>query len=288
MADVLDLDQLGEPVQAPGTEAEDAFRTRRADRLPEGALGRVRDLALWWAGVRGDDRAGPPAGVVHVGATGPLEPARASGPVRRLPLDPPDDVPGALEWGVALADRIADGGGDLLLLTAPDGLHSRAVTAELMGLDAVEAAGWPTARGLTDEEWMDEVAAVRDLLHRTRGLRGKPTALLEALGSGRTAGATALVLQATARRTPVLLDGPGACAAALIARRTARSANTWWQVAQRGGDPLHGRMLTSLDLHPLTDLGVEIEDGTAAVLALAVLDVAAHLLTAELPTRDEA
>jgi nicotinate-nucleotide--dimethylbenzimidazole phosphoribosyltransferase len=119
---------------------------------------------------------------------------------------------------------------------------------------------------------------VRDGLRRTRGLRGQPTALLQALGSPRTAAATALIVQATARRTPVLLDGAGATAAALLARRSSRAANTWWQVAQRFDDPLHPRMLTSLDLDPLTDLGVRVEDGTAAVLGLAVLDVAASLL----------
>jgi hypothetical protein len=308
VADVPDLDALGEAVTPPDTTASDRARARllgadgdqddqdagqdgdqdagvyvdpyATPSAPEGTagLGRFGDLALWWSAVRGEDAAGPARDALHVGATTPHQPARWAGPVRRVALDPPDEIGAAIAWGVALADDAADRGADLLLLTAADPVAWRVVTAELMGLDAVEAEPWPLERGMTDAEWMDEVVVVRDGLRRTRGLRGQPNALLEALGRPRTAAAAALLVQATARRTPVLLDGPGACAAALLARRTARVASAWWQVAGRPSDPLHDRILGSMDLQPLTDLGVRTEDGTSALVALAVLDAAAALL----------
>jgi nicotinate-nucleotide--dimethylbenzimidazole phosphoribosyltransferase len=195
-----------------------------------------------------------------------------------VPLDPPEDVPGALDWGTEQADRLADSGVELVVVTLAGTLASRVLAAELMGLDPVEACGWPLPRGLEDDTWMREVDAVREGLRHTRGLRGQPADLLVAAGSPSLAAVTTLVLQLSVRRTPVLLDGAGSCAAAVLARRAARIAAQWWLVTHRGADPLHERMLTSLGLTPVTDLGIRLEDGTAARPALAVLDVAADLL----------
>lgn len=276
--DLVDLDGIGITVEEPDVDAQDAAREALSSAGADG-LGRVSELALWWALVRGDAKAAPATQVVHLGATTPLRPHRTAGEVRRQHVEPADGVPAGLRAGVDLADDLADRGVELLLLSVDEPIPARVLAAELLGLDAVEACGWPLARGLDDRAWMEEVAAVRDGLFRTRGLRGNPGALLTALGSPQLAAATALLLQAALRRTPVLLDGPGAVAAALLARRSARIASAWWQAAQRTDDPVHSRALASLDLTPLVALGVDAEDGTCALIALALLDLAADLLS---------
>jgi len=298
---LVDLGAIGDQVDGPDLEAQERARARLgpADHLdddpddpddldgdsdgagPRPGLGRLLDLALWWAAVRGDDRAGPPASVVQLGAERAVPVGRAAGMPRLLDLAPPPTAADALRWGVDLADRLADEAVELVLVGCPDPLPATVLTAELMGLDAVEACGWPLARGMSDAAWMDEVDVVREGLRRTRGLRGTTPQLLVALGSPATAACTAFLLRSAARRTPVILDGRGAAAAAMTARRSARPAGQWWQAATGSSHPLGARMLDSLELEPLTDLGIEGSDGLAGVTALAVLDVAASVLSSD-------
>lgn len=277
MTATVDLDAIGAGITGVDDEARLAARELLAARHPTvgGGHGRLAELALWWAAARGTARPAGPQRTHWVGVP-------AGGGID-LPAE--IDVDEALAWGVATADALADRDADLIVLGVVAAMPARIVAAELMGLDSVEAAGWPQDRpgaddapALDDDGWMDDVVQLRDGLRRTAGLRGDPVALLRAAGSPRLAAATALLVQAAVRRTPVLLDGFGAGAAALLARRTAYVANQWWLVGQRGRAPLQARILRSLQLEPLTDLGVTAEDGTGARLGLAVLEVAVALL----------
>jgi NaMN:DMB phosphoribosyltransferase len=297
-----DLEAIGAQVSGTDLDAESGARVRldRVGLLT--GLGRLGDLAVWWAGVRGEAAAGPAHDVVRIvpaagpapvgdargarGAgphpvTGPLAQGnlpRDPAPVRTVALAPPADHAGALAWGVATADTLVDSGADLLLISAPDLVPSRVLAAQLLGLDAVEANGWPTDTGIDDRTWMDQVTAIRDGLFRLRRLRPFPEEVLGALGSPMLTAATALLLRSAARRTPAILDGSGAAASALLAQRLAPYSRDWWQVGHLGDHPLHERCLDTLRLAALTRLGITLEDGTGALLGLTALDLAACLL----------
>lgn len=238
--------------------------------------GRLGELAIWWAAVRGEARPHPARRVLLAGG-GRDAAARRAG-VRALALPRGGNVDDAIAWGRRTADQAADDGTDLILLCLDEPTTWRTMSAELMAMEAPEASGWPHDRGMSDTQWMDEVAALRDRLVRLRGWDCEPCRLLHGLESAAAAAGTALLVQATARRTPVLLDGPGAVAAGLLALRTNYAAPRWWQAAHQGDDGLHERMLGSLGLEPLTHLGIVPEDGTAALAALALLDAAVALL----------
>ena len=145
--------------------------------------------------------------------------------------------------------------------------------AHLLGLDPVDAMGWPARAGVDDATWVAEVVALRDGLRRVRG-EIEPGRQLAALGSPALAAGVGLLLQAGVRRTPVLLDGAGAVVCAQLAYRVTRRVRGWWQVAQSNGSVLHEAALEKLLLDPLLRLEVHAEDGTAARLALAVLEAA--------------
>ena len=174
--------------------------------------------------------------------------------------------------GIETADALADEGTDLLLVAADDPPARRVLAAALLDLGRFDALGWPQPEdGTRDPErtgpsttraWMDEATALRDGLRRVRADEEHPVALLRALGSPVLAAATGLLLQATARRTPVLLDGPGAAAAGLFVRGQAWEAPDWWQVAERPADALHDRTVAGLRLTPLPGPAVAVEDGT--------------------------
>jgi nicotinate-nucleotide--dimethylbenzimidazole phosphoribosyltransferase len=265
--------------------------------------GLLADLAVWWAQVSGGLRTGgardvvlvrpdppatadPPVGSTSVSTSVSTStaPAAASlsrdpAPVRVLVLDPPADPSAAVAWGIATADALVDAGTRLILISAPDLIASRVLAAELTGLDAVEAHGWPGDCGVSDQVWMEQVTAIRDGLRRVKGLRGRPAELLGALDSPVSAAATSLLLRSAERRTPVLLDGAGAVSAALLAQRLSPSSRGWWQVGQLSEHPLHERCLSALRLRALTSLGMTAEDGMGALLGLGVLDTAARLLS---------
>jgi hypothetical protein len=286
-AETADLLEIGGEVGGTDLDAETGARVRldRAGLLA--GLGRLGDLAVWWAGVRGDAAAGPARDVVRIvpsrggwGGDGagqgtlPRDPA----PVRIVPLEPPADPDAAQAWGVATADALVDAGVDLILVSAPDLIASRVLAAQLLGQDSVEANGWPADTGIEDQTWMEQVAAIRDRLFRLRDLRPYPEELLGALGSPVMSAATALLLQSAARRTPALLDGSGAVCAALLAQRLSPYARDWWQVGHLDDHPLHERCLDTLRLRAVTRLGITLEDGTGALLGLTALDLAACLL----------
>ena len=130
-----------------------------------------------------------------------------------------------------------------------------------------------------DERWMRDVVELRDGLRAVHGLSGEPVALLRGLGSPALAAATGLLLRSAGRRTPAVLDGPGAATAALLARGQAWECSDWWQVAPVRAETLTDRVVAGLQLTPLSGMAVPVEDGTAALLAADVLCAAAALLT---------
>ena len=193
-----------------------------------------------------------------------------------------------LAWGVDTADALADEGVDLLLLAVDDLRGRRVLGAELTGADAVSALGWPgpddgssdaALAGIVDDErWMGDVVQLRDGLRAVRGLSGEPMAMLRGLGSPALAAAVGLLLRSAGRRTPAVLDGPGAAAAALLAREQAWECSDWWQVAPVREEALTDRVVARLQLTPLSGWAVPVEDGTSALLAADVLCAAAALL----------
>ncbi len=261
-----------------------AAASRARLRLDEAGLlraaGRLGVLAAWWAGARGDDRAPAPERVLVLGGT------------------PATGVDEAIVWGIEQVNESVDSGTELLLVTLPDrtdaprGPVERIAVAALLPLDPIEAAEWPMTREMDDEDWTREVIALRDGLHDlgthlgrdlTRGVGGTIVAqdvepLLHELADPALAAGTAAALTAAVRRTPVLLDGAGATAAALLARRIGYSANQWWQSAQCGQGGPFDKAVASMHLEPLLNLGASLQDGSGARIAQVMLREAAALL----------
>ncbi len=270
----VDLTALAERVGDPDLAAAAAARMRlQADGLLT-QTGRLGELAVWWAGVRGADRAGPPRRVLS------LSPAQPS-------TDGCDqDVAAAIAWGVDQVDRAVDGGADLVLLAVDDDAAARLGAAAMLELDPVEAAGWPTERGIDDETWMHEVVSLRDGLRRLAAGPAQTAPVLTGVGSAALAAGCAVALAAAARRTAVLLDGAGASVGALLARRAAYPANQWWRLAHAGPGEVYRQVADSMNLTALVDLDLRVQDGTGARLGRAVVEEAARLLDTAPGDRD--
>lgn len=186
--------------------------------------------------------------------------------------------------GVAVADEEADSGTDLVVLgdVSVGGTTAAAVlVAALCGTDASVVTG-RGGRAIDDLAWMRKCAAVRDALRRARPVLGDQLQLLAAVGGADLAATTGFLLQSAVRKTPVILDGVVSAACALVGQRVAFRAPDWWLAGQSSGEPAQARALDRMAIEPLLDHGVNVGEGTGALLALPLVQAAAAL-AAELP-----
>ncbi|MFI7605021.1 bifunctional adenosylcobinamide kinase/adenosylcobinamide-phosphate guanylyltransferase [Micromonospora sp. NPDC049366] len=222
------------------------------------------------------------------GATLQVVDAPTAGPIETEPALTGEQVESALRYGWRLAEEAAEAGVQLLVLAAC-GAGTEAAAAAVLA--ATAGAEPPAVLGrvvtdsgeIDDAAWMRRCAAVRDALHRTRrSPRGAQEVLAE-LGGGDIAIATGVLLGATARRVPVMLDGPVGLAAGLISRDLAGQARHWCLLADHGGDPAVKLAADVLGLTPVLDLRLDLGEGANALVALPMLR-SVLALAAALPT----
>ncbi|HSY15069.1 MAG TPA: nicotinate-nucleotide--dimethylbenzimidazole phosphoribosyltransferase [Jatrophihabitantaceae bacterium] len=191
------------------------------------------------------------------------------------------EIEQALRLGVSIADQEVDAGADLLI-AAGIGVAASTPAAVLLAVltntEPVKTVG--RGSGITDGMWMRKAAVIRDARLRAWPYRADPIMLLAAAGGADFAALGGFVLRAAARRTPVLLDGLSACAAAAVVALAQPRVSQWLRPAQLTPEPAHAIALTKLGLLPVLDLGVSRADGSCGLLALPLLRAAIQLRSA--------
>jgi nicotinate-nucleotide--dimethylbenzimidazole phosphoribosyltransferase len=206
----------------------------------------------------------------------------ASAPIEEGPALGGEEVEAALRYGWRLAEQAADAGVQLLVLAA---CGAGTETAAAAVLAATAGAEPPAVLGrvvtehgeFDDAAWMVRCAAVRDALQRTRRSAREAKDVLAELGGGDVAVATGVLLGATARRVPVLLDGPVGVAAGMVSRDLAGQARHWCLLPDHGGRPGVRLAADVLGLTPLLDLRLDLGEGATALAALPLLRSALSL-----------
>lgn len=268
-----DLQSLGAEVEWPDHEAATAVRDWFASRT---GYGRLAELAEWVASV-----GAPSAGFRRIRGfvTGPVayvETADAVG-AQLLELRFPDDPRAALEAGVSRIDAEVDGGADLLLLAVPGFDADLAIAASVLTNTEPAKVLSRGATATAPNAWMDLAVQIRDERRRCMPVRDQPDALLDEIDSSRLAAAAGFAMRAAVRRTPLVLDGPGAAVAALVAYEAAPRAVRWWCAADLGDDPVHELALTRMGKQPVLGAGTSLGDGLAGLLAVPLLQTAVLL-----------
>ena len=283
----------------PGPDAEARAATGRA--VPQGAYGRLADLAAWTASWQGRAPARVRRPIValyaaaHAGAgeaegeaRGRLEAlAAGSGAVGLaarelgagvevfdLAVDRP--VPDAAERATMsereCAATLAFGmealakGPDLLIVGDAASGADRAAGALAFALFGGDPADWSA-----DPAWSARAAA------RAGGEGAEsPLDLLRQLGGRETAALAGAIAAARTQKVPVVLDGQAAAAAAAVLQAIRADAVDHCLAAQ-AETAGHARLLHRLGKPPLLDLGVVRGEGVAGVAALALVRTACAL-----------
>ncbi|MGI9064324.1 MAG: nicotinate-nucleotide--dimethylbenzimidazole phosphoribosyltransferase [Pseudonocardiaceae bacterium] len=204
---------------------------------------------------------------------------RSSGRIDREDALSVDEVAAALTAGAAIADEEVDQGADLLIagdMGIGNTTPASVLIAALTGSEPVAVVGRGT--GIDDAGWIRKTAVIRDALRRARKVVRDPVALLRTAAGADVAAMAAFLAQSAVRRTPVILDGVITGAAAMVAEELAPGARAWWVAGHRSAEPAHQLALEHLDLAPLLDLGLRLGEGSGAVTALPLLQMAARIL----------
>ncbi|MFE7044657.1 nicotinate-nucleotide--dimethylbenzimidazole phosphoribosyltransferase [Streptomyces atratus] len=199
-----------------------------------------------------------------------------------------EEVLAAIEVGIETArDLVA--AGNKGLLTGEMGIANTTASAALIcvytGMDPAEVTGRGT--GINDEMHARKVDVVRRALELHQPDPADPIGVLASVGGLEHAAMAGFLLGGASLRTPVILDGVSAGAAALVARAIAPEALAACIAGHRSAEPGHVAALNKLGLRPLVDLDLRLGEGTGALLALPIVQSAARAMH-EVATFDSA
>ncbi|MFD8152550.1 nicotinate-nucleotide--dimethylbenzimidazole phosphoribosyltransferase [Streptomyces sp. NPDC059720] len=193
-----------------------------------------------------------------------------------------------IEVGIETArDLVA--AGNKALLTGEMGIGNTTASAALIsvftGADPAEVTGRGT--GINDETLARKTEVVRRALELHQPDPADPIGALAAIGGFEHAALVGLLLGGASLRTPVILDGVSAGAAALVARAIAPEVLAACIAGHRSAEPGHVAALNKLGLRPLVDLDLRLGEGTGALLALPLVQSTARAMH-EVATFDSA
>ncbi|MFF5146924.1 nicotinate-nucleotide--dimethylbenzimidazole phosphoribosyltransferase [Streptomyces sp. NPDC013157] len=199
-----------------------------------------------------------------------------------------DEAKQAIEVGIETArDLVA--AGNKALLTGEMGIANTTASAALIsvftGADPAEVTGRGT--GINDETLARKTEVVRRALELHQPDPADPIGVLAAIGGFEHAAMVGLLLGGASLRTPVILDGVSAGAAALVARAIAPEVLAACIAGHRSAEPGHVAALNKLGLRPLVDLDLRLGEGTGALLALPLVQSTARAMH-EVATFDSA
>ncbi|AOR35386.1 5,6-dimethylbenzimidazole synthase [Streptomyces fodineus] len=199
-----------------------------------------------------------------------------------------EEAKAAIEVGIETArDLVA--AGNKALLTGEMGIANTTASAALIsvftGADPAEVTGRGT--GINDETLARKTEVVRRALELHQPDPADPIGVLAAIGGFEHAAMVGLLLGGASLRTPVILDGVSAGAAALVARAIAPEVLAACIAGHRSAEPGHVAALNKLGLRPLVDLDLRLGEGTGALLALPLVQSTARAMH-EVATFDSA
>ncbi|MFC1918847.1 nicotinate-nucleotide--dimethylbenzimidazole phosphoribosyltransferase [Chloroflexota bacterium] len=162
---------------------------------------------------------------------------------------------------------------------------SSAICAAMTGRAVTGVTGRGT--GIDDKQLAHKVEVINRALAVNRPNPEQPLDVLAKVGGFEIGGLVGVMLAAAAHRTPVVLDGFIAGAAALIATALEPGLRDFLIAAHLSAESGHKLMLEHMGLKPLLDLSMRLGEGTGAALGIFLCEAAAKIL-AEMATFAEA
>lgn len=229
---------------------------------------------------------GVPLHVIDVGVQAPVESGGDAACIVRVPniqagdlslgqALPGDALPQSLSAGRDAVDRCGDD--TRLLILGEMGIGNSTVAAALssalMGFDPDLMVGPGT--GASGAMLDRKKSVVRAAVQGTKGC--DTTEILRAVGGREVAALVGAAQRAAERSIAVLVDGFIVSAAMLAAVQLDPKVRPYLFFAHRSREPGHGPVLKALSAEPLMDMGLALGEGSGALTAFPLLEMACRL-----------
>lgn len=200
--------------------------------------------------------------------------------VYELDLDTPS---GDITQGPALDAKTAAQAMAYGMMGVDQGLHLIGLATMAEGGEVPAAAVACALFGGDPGDWLaggnkPAEHAVLDALDANRPAIDGPLDALAALGGADMCAVAGAIVAARLARTPVLLDGMGALAAAAALHAVDPRAIDHCLAAHRGAHPGEARLLDALGRQAVLDLGLGALDGAGAAIAMPVVKSAVEII----------
>ncbi|MBQ9459052.1 MAG: nicotinate-nucleotide--dimethylbenzimidazole phosphoribosyltransferase [Oscillospiraceae bacterium] len=149
---------------------------------------------------------------------------------------------------------------------------SSAVVSALLRLEPEAVTG--RGAGLSDEGLARKLAAIKKGIYVNRPDKNDALDILSKLGGFDLAGMCGLYLGGALCRVPVLIDGFPSAVAALCAANLCPNARCAMLASHVSAEPAAAAVLRALDKKPLITAEMRLGEGTGAVAAMPLLDMA--------------
>jgi nicotinate-nucleotide--dimethylbenzimidazole phosphoribosyltransferase len=205
--------------------------------------------------------------------------ARGTASMVRGPAMSAEEAVRAIELGRRILREEVERGLDLVA-TGEMGIGNTTASAALVSALTGEPPRRVTGRGTgIDEAGLErKISAIERALSVNRPDPADPLDVLRKVGGLEIAGLVGVILEAAARRIPVVLDGFISGAAALVAAGLAPGIKPFLIAAHLSVEIGHRVILERLGLRPLLDLDLRLGEGTGAALAMPLVEAAARIL----------
>ena len=217
-----------------------------------------------------------------------VAPGRGTKDMTRGPAMRRAKAEACLEAGIELAGSAAERGAQVIA-TGDMGIGNTtaasAITAALTGASPRETTGRGTGR--TDRELEHKIACVERALDVNRPDPDCGLDVLTKVGGFEIGVLAGVVLGGALARRAVVLDGYVSGAAGLIAASLCPMVLDYVIAGHVSAEPGHRIALRHMGLRPLLDLDMRLGEGTGALLATGLVEIAAACLS-EMATFDEA
>lgn len=186
----------------------------------------------------------------------------------------------AVEVGISLARDAADEGATMIG-TGEMGIGNTtaasALVAALLPCEIRKATGRGT--GIDDEVLERKIAVIERSLELNRPKLTDPLNVLAAVGGLEIAGICGLILGASSKKVPVVVDGFISSAGALVACRMCPAAADYLFFSHVSAEAGHAVFFDRFPARPILDLGMRLGEGTGAALAMLIIEAALKVYT---------
>lgn len=201
--------------------------------------------------------------------------ARGTANMTKGPAMTKDEAAKAVQIGIDLVGELKSQGYSIIA-TGEMGIGNTttasAMLATFLGVEPVRVTG--RGAGLSDDGLRRKISAIERAIAVNRPDPADGLDVLSKLGGFDIAGMCGTFIGGAIHRVPVLIDGFISAVAALAAVRIAPASRQAMLAAHVSAEPAARMVLDALDVMPLITAGLRLGEGTGAVAALPLLDMA--------------